>query len=161
MVVLGIDPGLETVGFGVVRREGSRLTAIDHGAIVTPRVAIGDRLRQIHEEVSALIDRHDPAALAVERQIFAANKTTALDVAKALGVVLLAAAERGLEAREYAPPEVKLAVVGHGGAEKRQVQYMVAKLLGLEGPPRPDDAADALAIAIAHALRAPLAARIE
>lgn len=157
MTILGIDPGLERIGWGCVRREGSRLEAVDFGLIETPRIALPDRLRLIHLQVAELLERLQPDALASERQLFAANKTTALDVAKALGVVILAGADRELQWAEYAPPEVKLAVVGHGGAEKRQVQFMVAKLLGLAAPPRPDDVADALAVALCHAMRARIA----
>jgi crossover junction endodeoxyribonuclease RuvC len=153
MTILGIDPGLERVGFGVIRRDGSKITLIEHGLIQTPRIAITERLAQIHREVLALIERHNPDAMATERQIFAANKTTALDVAKALGVVLLAASEKGLEWAEYTPPEVKLGVVGVGNADKKQVEFMVTKLLSLDKPPKPDDVADALAIAICHAMR--------
>lgn len=153
MVILGIDPGLERVGFGVIKREGSRLMMIECGLIQTPRVAITERLAQIHREVLDLIEKHRPDAMATERQIFAANKTTALDVAKALGVILLAGSEKGLEWAEYTPPEVKLGVVGNGAADKKQVEFMVTKLLSLDKPPKPDDVADALAIAICHALR--------
>ena len=153
MTILGIDPGLERVGFGVIRREGSRITLIEHGLIQTPRVAITERLAQIHREVLELIERHRPDALATERLVFAANKTTAMDVSKALGVILLAGSEKGLDWAEYAPPEVKQSVVGHGGADKKQVEFMVTKLLALEKPPKPDDVSDALAIAICHALR--------
>ena len=153
MTILGIDPGLERVGFGVIKREGSKISLIEHGLIQTPRIAITERLAQIHREVLALIEKHRPDAMATERQIFAANKTTALDVAKALGVVLLAASEKGLEWAEYTPPEVKLGVVGVGNADKKQVEFMVTKLLSLDKPPKPDDVADALAIAICHAMR--------
>lgn len=155
MLILGIDPGLERIGYGFVRRDGSRLSVVDYGLIQSPRVAIPDRLRIIDEEFQALLASGKPDAVATERQLFAANKTTALDVAKALGVVLLACGRAGLPWAEYTPPEVKLAVVGHGGADKRQVQFMVAKLLGLEVAPKPDDVADALAIAICHAFRGP------
>lgn len=161
MIILGIDPGLERVGFGVIRREGSRIELIEHGLIQTPRIAITERLAQIHRETLELIERHRPDAMATERQIFAANKTTALDVAKALGVILLASSEKGLEWAEYTPPEVKLAVVGVGNADKRQVEFMVTKLLGLAKPPKPDDVADALAIAICHAMRSRVALRSE
>lgn len=153
MIILGIDPGLERVGYGVIKRDGSRLSVIDHGLILTPRVAITERLAQIHREVLQLIEKHRPDAMATERLVFAANKTTAMDVSKALGVILLAGSEKGLEWAEYTPPEVKLAVVGVGSADKKQVEFMVTKLLSLEKPPKPDDVADALAIAITHALR--------
>lgn len=154
MIILGIDPGFERVGFGVVRREGSRLSVIEHGLIQTPRIALPDRLRLIHEETLQLIDRTMPDCLITERLLFTANKTTAFDVSKALGTILLAASMRGIPWEEYSPPSIKQAVVGHGSAEKRQVQFMVAKLLSLPKPPKPDDVADALAIAICHAMRA-------
>ena len=132
MIILGIDPGLERVGYGVIKREGSRLTVIDYGLILTPRVAITERLAQIHREVLALIETHRPDAMATERLVFAANKTTAMDVSKALGVILLASSEKGLEWAEYTPPEVKQGVVGVGSADKKQVEFMVTKLLSLQ-----------------------------
>ncbi len=153
MRILGIDPGLESIGYGVVERTGSKIAALEYGLIKTPRIAIADRLLLIHQEVNALIDRMSPDALATERLLFAANKTTAMDVSKALGVILLAGALKGLPWAEYTPPEVKLAVVGNGAADKKQVQFMVTKLLGLATQPKPDDVADALAIAICHAFR--------
>lgn len=153
MRILGIDPGLERVGFGVVDRAGSRLQVVEFGLIQTPRIPLPDRLRQIHEEVLALIDRIQPDTMATERLLFTVNKTTAMDVSKALGTVLLAASLKGLPWCEYSPPEIKQAVVGNGNAEKKQVQFMVAKLLGLATAPKPDDVADALAIAICHSLR--------
>ncbi|MBL8060090.1 MAG: crossover junction endodeoxyribonuclease RuvC [Chthonomonas sp.] len=155
MKILGIDPGLERVGFGVIERVGSRLTMIECGLIQTPRIRLPDRLRLIHDETLALIDRLQPACLITERLLFTANKTTALDVSKALGTILLAASARNLPWEEYSPPSIKQSVVGHGGAEKKQVQFMVAKLLSLPTPPKPDDVADALAIAICHAMRGP------
>lgn len=153
MVILGIDPGLERVGYGVVRREGSRLTPIKYGLIQTPRIELPDRLRLIHEQVAELIEEVRPDSMATERQLFTVNKTNAMDVSKALGVVLLGAALRGLPWREYSPPEIKQSVVGNGNADKKQVQFMVTKLLSLAEPPRPDDVCDALAIAITHAFR--------
>lgn len=151
MRILGIDPGLERMGFAIIERNGSALKAIEYGLIQTPRIAVADRLFQIHQEVNGLIEKFRPDALATEKLIFAANKTTAMDVAKALGVALLAGAQRGLPWAEYSPPQVKLAVVGNGAADKGQVQFMVTRLLSLEKPPKPDDVADALAIAICHA----------
>ena len=154
MTVLGIDPGLERIGFGVVRRTGSQLEVVEHGLIKTPRVATPDRLEILYREVCALVDRTQPDAVATERLFFAKNQTTAIDVAKALGVVQLACAQRGFACTEYSPPEVKLSVVGNGAAEKAQVGFMVVKLLGLAELPKPDDVADALAVALTHALRA-------
>jgi len=153
MIVLGIDPGLERIGYGVIRREGSRLIPLDYGLITTPRIALHDRLRLIHEEMCALVDRTQPDELATEKLLFSVNVKTAMDVSKALGVVLLVGSQRGLPWSEYTPPAIKLAVVGNGAAEKKQVQYMVTKLLGLKETPKPDDVADALAIAICHGMR--------
>jgi len=153
MKILGIDPGLERIGCGLIEKKGSQLIVLHHGLIQTPRIALPERLSLIHKGVIELLDTHRPDAVATERLLFTVNKTTAMDVAKALGVILLACSERGLEWTEYSPPEIKQAVVGHGAAEKRQVQFMVQKLLGLMDPPKPDDVADALAIAITHALR--------
>jgi crossover junction endodeoxyribonuclease RuvC len=154
VTILGIDPGLERIGFGVVRRAGSQIAVVEHGLIKTPRIATPDRLVVLYKEMSALLDRTRPEAVATERLFFSKNQTTAIDVAKALGVVQLACALRGLECVEYSPPEVKLSVVGNGAAEKDQVAYMVVKLLGLQEKPKPDDVADALAVAVTHALRA-------
>lgn len=123
------------------------------GLIKTPQIALPDRLKIIHDEVEKLFEQYQPTALATERQLFAQNKTTALDVAKALGVVLLAGADSGLPWSEYTPAEVKQAVVGNGAADKKQIQFMVMRLLGLGQPPKPDDVADALAIAICHCFR--------
>lgn len=159
MVILGVDPGLERIGYGVVRREGSRLTVLDYGLIETPRIAVPDRVRIVHERIVALIDEHRPDTMATERLLFAVNKTTAMDVAKSLGVVLLAGSQRGLPWCEYSPPEVKQSVVGQGNADKKQVQFMVTKILSLPSPPKPDDVADALAIAVTHAFRSRVALR--
>lgn len=158
MIVLGIDPGLERVGYAFIRREGSRLIPIDHGLIETPRIDLATRLNLIHEQITELIQKHRPDTAAIERVLFAVNKTTAMDVAKASGVLILACRQAGVPIGEITPPEVKLGVVGNGAAEKKQVQFMVAKLLGLATVPKPDDVADALAVAIAHALRLPMLA---
>jgi crossover junction endodeoxyribonuclease RuvC len=152
--VLGIDPGLERVGYGLVRRQGSSLHCLDHGLIETPRVLLVDRLALLQRTTSELLDRTRPDVVATEKLLFSVNRKTAMDVAKALGALLAEVGRQGLPWAEYAPSEVKLAVVGNGSAEKRQVEYMVCRLLGLESPPKPDDVADALAIAVCHALRA-------
>jgi crossover junction endodeoxyribonuclease RuvC len=157
VIILGIDPGLERIGFGVVRREGSRLTAIEYGLIETPRIALPDRLRIAHERVHDILERHQPDAMAIERLLFTVNKTTAMDVAKAIGAVMLAASLRGLECTEYSPPEIKQSVVGNGSADKKQVAFMVTRLLSLTETPKPDDVCDALAIAITHALKSRIA----
>lgn len=155
MRVAGIDPGIGRLGWAVVDKCGSRLTAVAYGLIETPPGPVPARLQVIHQSVLDVFRLHGPDALATERLLFTKNQTTAMDVAKALGCVLLAGAESELPHTEYSPPEIKLAVTGTGSAEKRQVQFMVAKLLGLAETPKPDDVADALAIAVTHALRHP------
>lgn len=157
MQILGIDPGLERIGYGLVSREGSRLACVAHGLLSTPPGPLPERLLRIHTEMRDLLVRLKPDAVAAERLLFATNRTTAMDVSRATGVVLLAVAEAGLPWTEYSPPEIKLAVVGHGGAEKKQVGFMVTRLLSLDKLPKPDDVADALAVAICHALKSNLA----
>src|ERR1700722_16856892 len=125
MVILGIDPGLERIGFGVIEKVGSRLTPVEYGLIHTPRILLPDRLKLIYDQVTEIIVRCQPDAVATERLLFTANKTTAMDVAKALGAVLLAVGTAGVSWAEYSPPEVKLSVVGNGAADKKQVTYMV------------------------------------
>ncbi len=160
MTILGIDPGLERIGYGFIRREGSKLTPIHYGLIQTPRINTPDRVRLVHEQVTELIETHRPDCMATERLLFTVNKTNAMDVAKSLGVILLAGSEKGLPWAEYSPPEVKQSVTGYGNAEKKQVQFMVTRLLGLKETPKPDDVADALAIAITHAMRSRLQSAI-
>jgi crossover junction endodeoxyribonuclease RuvC len=160
MTILGIDPGLERVGYGVVKREGSSLQSIAYGLIQTPKIALPDRVRLVHESVLEIIDKYSPDALATERLLFTVNKTNAMDVAKSLGVILLAGSLRGIPWFEYSPPEVKQSVVGNGSADKKQVQFMVARLLNLQTTPKPDDVADALAIAITHAFRSRITSRV-
>jgi crossover junction endodeoxyribonuclease RuvC len=157
--VLGLDPGLGRLGFGLVRQEGSKLTAESYGLIETGPGPLPGRLFEIQGRLEALLAETRPDAVATERLLFAANKTTALDVAKALGVALALVGREGLPWLELSPPEVKLGVVGHGGADKNQVRFMVTRLLALAEPPRPDDVADALAIAIAALLKGELAWR--
>ena len=149
MIVLGIDPGTARTGYGIVAREGSRLTPIDYGCLETVADRpLAARLLLIHEGVDDLIATHHPQAVAVERVFFNKNVQTAFAVGQARGVILLAAAQHALPVFEYGPHEVKIAVTGYGRAETAQVQKMVQALLGLASLPRPDDAADALAIAI-------------
>lgn len=151
--ILGIDPGLERIGYGTVRREGSRLTAEEYGLIQTPRIELPERLALVRREVVELLERVRPDAVATEQLLFSVNRKTAMDVAKSLGVILCAVAEHGAPWTEFAPGAVKLSVVGNGGAEKKQVQFMVTRLLGLTETPKPDDVADALALAVCLALR--------
>lgn len=159
MIAIGFDPGTARLGYGVISSEPDP-RAIDYGVIVTEAaVPMAQRLLQIHEAVSELIDRYQPDAVAVELLFFARNVTTAMTVGQARGVVLLAAAARDIPVAEYSPSEVKQAVVGYGKADKQQVQEMMRIMLGLSAPPRPDDAADALAIAICHVQIAPFRAR--
>ncbi len=149
MIVLGIDPGTAALGWGVVEMTAGRLREVDHGCVVTtPDVPLGERLLAIHEALRELIDLHEPAVVAVERLYFSRNAQTAMAVGHARGVVLLAAAEAGRPVREATPSEVKSAVAGYGAADKEQVSRMVQLVLGMSARPTPDDAADALAIAV-------------
>lgn len=149
MRALGFDPGTATTGYGVVDSRGSRLTHVAHGVISTPSDwHFADRLKFIFEEASRLLDLFKPDAVAVERLFFVQNVTNGIQVAQARGVLVLAAAQAGLPVAEFSPTEAKTAVVGYGHAEKRQVQEMVKRLLSLDALPKPDDAADALALAI-------------
>ena len=156
MIVLGIDPGTAQTGYGIVERTGSQLRALDYGALETPAtLELPQRLLIIQDGLAELIETHRPDLVAVERLFFNRNVQTALAVGQARGVALLTAARYSLPVHEYGPSEVKIAVTGYGRAEKGQVQRMVQTVLGLAVLPRPDDAADALAIAIclAHAHR--------
>jgi crossover junction endodeoxyribonuclease RuvC len=158
MVVLGIDPGLASTGYGVVARTGSRLLALDGGVISTrAELAPERRLAEIHAAVDALLDEHEPDAVALEKLYFGQNVQTAFAVGQARGVVLLAAGQHGLPCAGYTPQQVKSAVCGSGRAQKDQVARMVQALLGLPEQPRPDHAADALAVAVCHVNCAPLA----
>jgi crossover junction endodeoxyribonuclease RuvC len=158
MIVLGIDPGTASTGYGVVESAGSRLRALEEGVIVTrPGIPLERRLADIHARVGELLDLHDADGIAIEELYFGANARTAFAVGQARGVVLLAAGQRGVPSRSYTPQQVKGAVCGSGRAGKDQVARMVARLLGLAVPPASDHAADALAVAICDASRAPLA----
>jgi crossover junction endodeoxyribonuclease RuvC len=158
MLVLGIDPGTASTGYGLVRSEGSRLQALEDGVIRTASgVPLERRLAAIHARVAELLDTHRPDAVAIEELYFGANARTAFAVGQARGVVLLAAGQRGVPSRSYTPQQVKGAVCGHGRAGKDQVGRMVARLLGLALVPTPDHAADALAVAICDLNRAPFA----
>ena len=152
MLVLGIDPGTATTGYGLVREaaDGS-LVSVDHGVILTPAgIEMPERLNLLFEELNKILLLHNPTSAAVEKLFFQRNVTTALSVGQARGVVLLCLARQNLPVAEYTPLEVKQAVAGYGGADKNQVQQMVKALLGLKEVPKPDDAADALAVAICH-----------
>jgi len=151
LLVLGIDPGSAITGYGLVKEIGNSLSAIDYGCIRTsPSQPLEERLRKIYREVSLLIDKYKPDHFAVEELFFNKNVRTALTVGQARGVILLAGAQSGLLVHEYTPLQVKQAVVGYGRAEKAQIQFMVKTMLSLPAIPKPDDVADALAIAICH-----------
>ncbi|HEX6305234.1 MAG TPA: crossover junction endodeoxyribonuclease RuvC [Anaerolineales bacterium] len=152
MLVIGIDPGTATTGYGLVREnhDGS-LEVGDYGVIQTPAdMTMPERLLQLHKELRGIISLHRPDSGAVEKLFFQRNVRTAISVGQARGVALLALAETRIPISEYTPMEIKQAVAGYGGADKNQVQQMVRALLNLEEIPRPDDAADALAVAICH-----------
>lgn len=159
--VLGIDPGLSRCGYGVVARAGGALQARACGVVRTdPAVELPHRLLALEDELAALVREHRPAAVAVERVLFQNNARTAIAVGQASGLALVAAARAGVPVVQYSPNEVKLAVTGDGRADKRAVQVMVTRLLGLRDVPRPADAADALALACCHLGRSGLGRRI-
>lgn len=152
MRFLGIDPGIAIVGFGFVDKAGSKLTPVQYGCIQTEaHTPDEERLLHVYEAMLQLIDKYKPDAVALEKLFFNRNVTTAMSVSQARGVLILAAIQRGLPIAEYTPMQVKQAIVGYGKAEKRQVQEMVKMYLKLQAIPKPDDVADALAVAICHA----------
>ncbi len=152
MRILGIDPGLAIVGWGVVEKRGIHCIPIACGAIRTPaHTRVETRLLSIMRDMNELIEKYKPDEMAIEELFFTNNVTTGIAVAEARGVILAVAADHGLAISEYTPPQVKQAVVGYGKADKRQVIEMVTALLKLPAPPKPDDTADALAIAYCHA----------
>ena len=152
MRIMGIDPGIATVGFGVVDSEKNRLKLVSTGVIETPaHTSLSSRLDQIYDDTQELIRTFSPDVVSVEELFFKKNITTGIAVAHGRGVLLLACYKSGVQIFEYTPMQVKQAVVGYGLAEKKQVIYMVTSILGMKTPPKPDDAADALALAICHA----------
>ena len=161
MIVLGIDPGVANTGYGVVAHERGRLVALDGGVLETRAgLDAGARLKEIHAGVGELMDGYRPDAVAIEDLYFGTNARSAFAVGQARGVVVLAAGQRAIRTASYTPQQVKAAVCGSGRAAKDQVQRMVQTLLALPDLPRPDHAADALAVAICHANGAPLAAAL-
>lgn len=151
MVILGIDPGYAIVGYGAVEYNRGRFRPLGYGAITTPAgVPLQKRLLEIHQDMLTLLDQFKPEAASVEELFFNTNVTTGIAVGHARGVILLALAQRDVPFFEYTPAQVKQAVTGYGRAEKRQVMEMTRSLLGLKKIPRPDDAADALAVAVCH-----------
>ncbi|MFL6020879.1 MAG: crossover junction endodeoxyribonuclease RuvC [Gaiellaceae bacterium] len=157
MKVIGIDPGTASCGYGIVHESDGRLRAVDHGWWQTPAAARPElRLKTIFDAVAELIEAHTPDAVALEESFVGADARTALSVGQARGAVMVAAANAGIACAEYAPARVKQAVCGYGRAEKQQVQKMVKAILSLPAAPTPTHAADALAVAICHALAPPV-----
>ena len=157
--ILGLDPGLTTTGYGIVAIDGAHERAVTAGAIRTdPAAPIALRLSELHRDLTAIIAEHGPQAVAIEQVFVNRNRTTAMAVARASGVAMLAAADAGLAVAEYTPSAVKMALTGSGNAPKEQVARVVALRLGVPGIPGPADAADALAIALCHAQHAAIAA---
>ena len=149
--ILGVDPGYAIVGFGVLDYDGIKFTPIEYGAILTEaHTPFPDRLKAIHTDMEKKKKKYAPECMAIEKLYFTSNQKTGIDVAQARGVTVLSAAERNVPIYEYTPLQVKSAVVGYGKAEKKQVMEMTRQLLNLAQIPKPDDAADALAIAICH-----------
>lgn len=152
MIILGIDPGYAIVGWGVIRYERGKFIPVDFGAITTPAgMPFNRRLEILYDELTNLLTRHNPDSVAVEKLYFQTNVKTAIDVAQARGVTMLALQKKGVPVFEYTPLQVKSAVTGFGQAQKPQVMEMTKRLLRLKAVPKPDDTADALAIAICHA----------
>lgn len=151
MIILGIDPGYAIVGYGVLSYDGNKFKAIEYGAITTDAsMKMEDRLKSIYDDLNTVIERTSPDFMAIEELFFNSNQKTAINVAQARGVLLLSALNHGVKIFEYTPLQVKQAVAGYGRADKNQVQQMVKLLLSLDKVPKPDDTADAIAIAICH-----------
>lgn len=151
MIIIGIDPGLATVGFGVIRKEEDRIIPVSYGCIRTSSEKQNpERLMEIYDEVNALFEKYTPRAVAVERLFFTNNITSAMGVSEARGVIFLAAQQKNIPVIEYTPKQVKQAITGSGRADKKQMQEMIKKLLDLDEVPKPDDAADGLSIALCH-----------
>ena len=152
MVILGIDPGYAIVGYGIINYEKNRFSVIDYGAITTEaKTPFNQRLQIIFSSLTELIEKYKPEGMAIEKLFYNTNAKTVIDVAQARGVIMLAAELKNIKAFEYTPLQVKQSVVGYGRAEKKQVQEMTRVILNLEKIPKPDDTADALAMAICHA----------
>lgn len=151
MRILGIDPGYATIGYGIIEYDNFRFETIAYGAVITtPEKIFTDRLCDIYDDICTLIKKYQPECLSIEKLYFNTNTTTAIDVAQARGVILLAARKAQLDIFEYTPLQVKQSITGYGRAEKHQVMEMVKNLLLLKSVPKPDDTADALALAICH-----------
>jgi len=160
MIILGIDPGLATVGFGIIKKvKDKKAEVVDYGCILTtPDLCPGDRLKIIHNELNKLIKKYQPQVMAVEKLFFFKNLKTAMPVSQAKGVILLAAAKKKIHVYEFTPLQMKMAITGYGKAEKKQVQKMIQTMLNLEEKPkdknkRKDDATDALGIALCYTIK--------
>ena len=152
VIIMGIDPGLATVGYGIVHYEKNNFRPIDYGAVLTPAGTKTEfRLEEIYSNIDELIKTYRPDAVSIEKLYFNTNEKTAVNVCQARGVILLAATKNAVPISEYTPLQIKQAVTGYGRADKKQIIYMVTKLLSLKAEPHPDDTADALAAAICHA----------
>lgn len=157
MIIMGIDPGLAIVGYGVIRVEKGNVSVIDYGVINTPKNEnVPARLHMIYDGMNALFDKYNPDCVALEELFFTKNITTGINVAQARGVILLTCTNRCGRMFEYTPLQIKQAMTGYGKADKKQIQYMVTRMLRLRDIPKPDDAADALAVALTHAQAARL-----
>jgi len=151
MTVIGIDPGLATVGFGVIRKDENSITPVSYGCIRTSaEKQTSERLLEIYTRINELFEKHAPEVIAVEKLFFTKNVTSAMTVSEARGVIFLAAQQRHIPVFEYTPAQIKQAITGSGRADKRQMQEMIMRLLKLDELPRPDDAADGLSIALCH-----------
>ena len=147
--IMGIDPGIATTGYGIIKYKANKIVAVDYGCIITsPKLSFSERLKKIHSELKKIIIRYHPSRIAIEELFFAKNVKTALKVGEARGVILLTVIQSKIPIFEFTPLEVKQAITGYGRASKQQIQKMIKILLNLKEIPKPDDAADALAIAI-------------
>ncbi|HEX21047.1 MAG TPA: crossover junction endodeoxyribonuclease RuvC [Actinobacteria bacterium] len=161
MQILGIDPGTATTGYGLISKRGGQLRLVDYGVIKTaPKQPDYIRLQLLYRQLVKLLERYKPSDIAVEQLFFNTNVTTAMSVGQARGVILLAAADAGVNIGEYTPLQIKQAITGYGRASKTQIQQMVKVMLGMDKVPKPDDAADAIAVAICYANSALLAAKL-
>lgn len=152
MMILGIDPGYAIVGYGLIDYRNNHFTVVDYGAILTDAgTPFNERLERIYDNLTAIIEEYKPEAMSVEKVFYNSNAKTVIDVSQARGVIMLAAQKNRIPVFEYTPLQVKQSVVGYGRAEKKQIQEMTRRILALEKIPKPDDTADALAMAICHA----------
>lgn len=151
MRIIGIDPGYAIIGYGILEYDGNEFAVVGFGAITTPAdMAFNDRLKMLYDDMNEILDTYKPDEMSIEKLYFNTNEKTAIYVAQARGVTILPAINRGLKVSEYTPLQVKMSITGYGRAEKKQVQEMTRQMLKLSAVPKPDDTADALALAITH-----------